>query len=134
MQALTPLTIGRNRFAAALLGSFWGLGHSTGQLLIGLGFALLKEQFTELVPLLTKWAGKIVALTLIAIGAFGIKECYFEGEGGEEHGDEEKIREITGVKEGKVRSASFTAEILVSLPQKKIVFIISTNVFCINAS
>ena len=53
-QALTPLTIGRPRFAAALLGALWGLGHSTGQMLIGLAFALLKEQFTDLVPLLSK--------------------------------------------------------------------------------
>ena len=74
MQALTPLTIGRNRFAASLLGSLWGLGHSAGQLVLGLLFALLKEQFTNVLPFLEKWAGVIVGLTLIAIGLSGIYE------------------------------------------------------------
>lgn len=41
-QALTPLTIGRNRFAASALGALWGFGHSTGQLILGLFFVLLK--------------------------------------------------------------------------------------------
>jgi hypothetical protein len=41
-QALTPLTIGRSKAKSALLGSLWGLGHSTGQLLLGLLMVLLK--------------------------------------------------------------------------------------------
>lgn len=41
-QALTPLTIGRNRFAASALGALWGFGHSTGQLILGLVFVVLK--------------------------------------------------------------------------------------------
>jgi hypothetical protein len=74
MQALTPLTIGRNRFAASLLGSLWGLGHSAGQLVLGLVFTLLKEQFTNFLPFLERWAGVIVGLTLVAIGVTGIIE------------------------------------------------------------
>lgn len=74
LQALTPLTIGRNRFAASLLGSLWGLGHSTGQLVLGLFFAFLKEQFHSVLPFLERWAGSIVGLTLVAIGAMGIYE------------------------------------------------------------
>jgi hypothetical protein len=42
LQALTPLTIGRNRFAASALGALWGFGHSTGQLILGLVFVVLK--------------------------------------------------------------------------------------------
>jgi hypothetical protein len=41
-QALTPLTIGRNRAAASALGALWGFGHSTGQLILGLVFVVLK--------------------------------------------------------------------------------------------
>jgi hypothetical protein len=41
-QALTPLTIGRNRAAATVLGALWGFGHSTGQLILGLALILLK--------------------------------------------------------------------------------------------
>lgn len=41
-QALTPLTIGRGRAAASALGALWGFGHSTGQLILGLVFVLLK--------------------------------------------------------------------------------------------
>lgn len=42
LQALTPLTIGRNRAAASALGALWGFGHSTGQLILGLVFVILK--------------------------------------------------------------------------------------------
>jgi hypothetical protein len=42
VQALTPLTIGRNRAAASALGALWGFGHSTGQLILGLVFVVLK--------------------------------------------------------------------------------------------
>lgn len=42
VQALTPLTIGRGRAAASALGALWGFGHSTGQLILGLVFVLLK--------------------------------------------------------------------------------------------
>ncbi|PNG99099.1 hypothetical protein TSOC_015130, partial [Tetrabaena socialis] len=42
LAALTPLTIGRNRFAASALGALWGFGHSTGQLILGLVFVVLK--------------------------------------------------------------------------------------------
>lgn len=42
LAALTPLTIGRSRAAASTLGALWGFGHSTGQLILGLVFILLK--------------------------------------------------------------------------------------------
>lgn len=50
LQALTPLTIGRSRAAASALGALWGFGHSTGQLILGLVFVVLKvcSEATEL--------------------------------------------------------------------------------------
>ncbi|GIL89691.1 hypothetical protein Vretimale_16646 [Volvox reticuliferus] len=78
LAALTPLTIGRNRFAASALGALWGFGHSTGQLILGLVFVVLKERFHDLVPFLSKWASTVVPLTLIAIGMMGIYESFFE--------------------------------------------------------
>ncbi|KAG2431121.1 hypothetical protein HXX76_009651 [Chlamydomonas incerta] len=92
LAALTPLTIGRNRFAASALGALWGFGHSTGQLILGLVFVVLKERFHDFVPFLDKWAGTVVPLTLIAIGVMGIYESVFEakeGEGHHGHGEEE---------------------------------------------
>jgi hypothetical protein len=44
-QALTPLTIGRGRAAATALGALWGFGHSTGQLILGLVFVVLKVRW-----------------------------------------------------------------------------------------
>ena len=41
-QGLTPLSIGRSRLAASALGALWGFGHSTGQLILGFFFVLLK--------------------------------------------------------------------------------------------
>ena len=42
LQALTPLTIGRDRLVSTALGALWGFGHSTGQLILGLVFVVLK--------------------------------------------------------------------------------------------
>eukprot|EP00201_Polytomella_parva_P021292 CAMPEP_0175046560 /NCGR_PEP_ID=MMETSP0052_2-20121109/5098_1 /TAXON_ID=51329 ORGANISM="Polytomella parva, Strain SAG 63-3" /NCGR_SAMPLE_ID=MMETSP0052_2 /ASSEMBLY_ACC=CAM_ASM_000194 /LENGTH=243 /DNA_ID=CAMNT_0016310319 /DNA_START=459 /DNA_END=1190 /DNA_ORIENTATION=+ len=81
--ALSPLTIGRKAAVAACLGGLWGLGHSTGQLLLGLVFSLLRRKFRDLVPEITRWSGAVVASTLVAIGLLGINEwvgeCQKEG-------------------------------------------------------
>lgn len=89
LAALTPLTIGRGRAAASALGALWGFGHSTGQLILGLVFVLLKERFHDLVPALSRWSGTVVGLTLMAIGLMGIYETYFEGGEAEEHAEPE---------------------------------------------
>lgn len=123
VQALTPLTINRNRWAAALLGSLWGLGHSTGQLFLGIAFSLLKEQFTQLLPFLEQWCGIIVAATLIAIGALGLKESVFDAgdsdaESSHHHDDEDKLREIAGDKSrgsGRIAAATYATGILYGL-------------------
>eukprot|EP01023_Acetabularia_acetabulum_P003084 TRINITY_DN11326_c0_g1_i2.p1 TRINITY_DN11326_c0_g1~~TRINITY_DN11326_c0_g1_i2.p1 ORF type:complete len:394 (-),score=41.39 TRINITY_DN11326_c0_g1_i2:356-1423(-) len=74
LAALTPLTMGRGKFVAGLLGALWGFGHGTGQLCLGLAFTFLKERYKQVGPLLEKWSGVVVALTLIAIGLVGLIE------------------------------------------------------------
>lgn len=56
LAALTPLTIGRNPLTAGVLGSLWGLGHSSGQLVLGLGMMLANEKFHQVHALL-RWHG-----------------------------------------------------------------------------
>lgn len=76
LAGLAPLSIGRGRMAAAALGALWGFGHSTGQMILGLVFALLKDKFNDFMPALDKWSAYIVPMTLITIGVVGIYENY----------------------------------------------------------
>ena len=78
-----PLSIGRTRLAACALGCLWGFGHSTGQLVLGLAFALLKDKFHDFMPALDTWSSYIVPLTIITIGLIGIYESMFKKEEGE---------------------------------------------------
>jgi len=41
---------------------------------------VLKDKFDSLVPALSKWGGTTVGLTLLAIGALGVYESFFEKE------------------------------------------------------
>ena len=107
LAALTPLTIGRSHLQASLLGALWGFGHSTGQLILGLLMVVLKDKFTALVPALSKWGGTTVGLTLLAIGAIGIYEAYFEEDHAHDGADDEKEKEEGGE----------TAAVLPPLPQ-----------------
>jgi len=68
-----------------MLGALWGFGHSTGQLLLGLLMVILKDRFQQLVPALSKWGGTTVGLTLLAIGALGVYESFFEGDHDHHH-------------------------------------------------
>lgn len=88
LAGLTPLSIGRTRVAACALGCLWGFGHSTGQLVLGLAFALLKDKFHDFMPALDTWSSFIVPLTIITIGLIGIYESIFkkEEEGEHSHG------------------------------------------------
>lgn len=74
LAGLTPLSLGQNQTIAAAMGALWGFGHSSGQLILGLVFILLKERFHGIVPILSKWSGAIVGLTLIGIGVLGVYE------------------------------------------------------------
>ena len=77
-QALTPLTFGHGHVKASLLGALWGLGHSTGQLILGLMMVILKDHFNSLVPALAKWGGTSVGLSLVCIGVMGLMELRAE--------------------------------------------------------
>lgn len=102
LAALTPLTIGRSHLRASLLGALWGFGHSTGQLILGLMMVILKDRFEQLVPALSKWGGTTVGLTLLAIGALGVYESYFE----HDHDHHHLHHEATATSEDKPSSAS----------------------------
>ena len=86
LAALTPLTIGQSHLRASMLGALWGFGHSTGQLMLGLLMVILKDRFQQLVPALSKWGGTTVGLTLLAIGALGVWESFFEHHHDHDHG------------------------------------------------
>jgi hypothetical protein len=88
------------------VGALWGLGHSTGQLILGLAMVVLKDRFAALVPALTRWGGAAVGLTLLAIGALGLFEAFAEGGGGA-HGAEDA--EIARSAEAAAAAGSATA-------------------------
>jgi len=112
LAALTPLTIGRTHFSASLLGALWGFGHSTGQLILGLLMVILKDRFQQLVPALSKWGGTTVGLTLLAIGALGVYESFFE----EHHDDDNKSLESSGKEDKKTFGlATFATGIIYGL-------------------
>ncbi|KAF3328171.1 Urease accessory protein UreH [Carex littledalei] len=71
--ALAPLSIGRTRTESALVGALWGFGHDAGQVIFGLIFLLLKERLH--LEVIDTWGTVIVGLTLLTIGALGIKEA-----------------------------------------------------------
>lgn len=87
LAALAPLTVGRAPGASALCGALWGLGHSAGQLALGLGMVLLKGRFERLVPALTRWSTASVGAMLLLIGGLGLKEVLELRRGGDEQPD-----------------------------------------------
>ncbi|XP_058759117.1 chloroplast protein FOR GROWTH AND FERTILITY 2-like [Vicia villosa] len=73
LAALAPLSIGRTRTESALVGALWGCGHDAGQLIFGLIFLLLKDQLH--IEIIQTWGTRVVGITLLVIGAMGIKEA-----------------------------------------------------------
>ncbi|RZC66746.1 hypothetical protein C5167_010431 [Papaver somniferum] len=73
LAALAPLSIGRTRMESAAVGALWGFGHDAGQVIFGLLFLLLKDRLH--IEILQTWGTRIVGLTLLFIGATGIKEA-----------------------------------------------------------
>lgn len=73
LAALAPLSIGRTRTESALVGALWGCGHDAGQLIFGLIFLLLKDRLH--IEIIRTWGTRVVGLTLLVIGAMGIKEA-----------------------------------------------------------
>ncbi|KAJ7967150.1 High-affinity nickel-transport family protein [Quillaja saponaria] len=73
LAALAPLSIGCTRMESAAVGALWGCGHDAGQVLFGLIFLLLKDRLH--IEILQTWGTRVVGLTLLVIGAMGIKEA-----------------------------------------------------------
>jgi hypothetical protein len=79
LAALTPLTIGRSRLQSTLLGGLWGMGHNTGQVIVGAVFLLLRERLN--LELLTSGSRLLVGLTLTVIGVMGAREALIDEHG-----------------------------------------------------
>ncbi|GLT86074.1 hypothetical protein SLE2022_042370 [Rubroshorea leprosula] len=73
LAALAPLSIGRTRIESAVVGALWGCGHDAGQVIFGLLFLLLKDHLH--IEVFRTWGTRVVGLTLLVIGAMGIKEA-----------------------------------------------------------
>lgn len=73
LAALAPLSIGRSKMESAAVGALWGCGHDAGQLIFGLVFLLLKDRLH--IEVIRTWGTRVVGLTLLVIGAMGIKEA-----------------------------------------------------------
>ncbi|XVE93864.1 hypothetical protein REPUB_Repub01dG0231400 [Reevesia pubescens] len=73
LAALAPLSIGRTRMESAVVGALWGCGHDAGQVIFGLLFLLLKDRLH--IEVIRTWGTIVVGLTLLVIGAMGIKEA-----------------------------------------------------------
>ena len=73
LAALTPLCVGRAKLESAFIGALWGCGHDAGQLIFGIIFLLLKGKLK--IELFQMWASRVVGLTLLVIGAMGLKEA-----------------------------------------------------------
>ncbi|GMI74455.1 Chloroplast protein for Growth and Fertility 2 [Hibiscus trionum] len=73
LAALAPLSIGRTRMGSAVVGALWGCGHDAGQVIFGLIFLLLKDRLH--IEVIRTWGTRVVGLTLLVIGAMGIREA-----------------------------------------------------------
>ncbi|XP_042509630.1 uncharacterized protein LOC122085217 [Macadamia integrifolia] len=73
LAALAPLSIGRTRLESAAVGALWGCGHDAGQVIFGLLFLLLKDRLH--IEVLRTWGTRVVGVTLLIIGAMGIREA-----------------------------------------------------------
>ncbi|TKY75504.1 Urease accessory protein UreH [Spatholobus suberectus] len=73
LAALAPLSIGRTRMESAAVGALWGCGHDAGQVIFGLIFLILKDQLH--IEIIRTWGTRVVGLTLLIIGAMGIREA-----------------------------------------------------------
>ncbi|KAE8724715.1 Glycerate dehydrogenase isoform 1 [Hibiscus syriacus] len=73
LAALAPLSIGRTRMESTAVGALWGCGHDASQVIFGLLFLLLKDRLH--IEIIRTWGTRVVGLTLLVIGAMGIKEA-----------------------------------------------------------
>ncbi|XP_060963996.1 chloroplast protein FOR GROWTH AND FERTILITY 2-like [Cannabis sativa] len=73
LAALAPLSIGCSWIESAAVGALWGCGHDAGQVIFGLIFLLLKDKLH--IEIIRTWGTRVVGLTLLVIGAMGIREA-----------------------------------------------------------
>ncbi|KAJ4964518.1 hypothetical protein NE237_024457 [Protea cynaroides] len=73
LAALAPLSIGRTRLESAAVGALWGCGHDAGQVIFGLLFLILKDRLH--IEVFRTWGSIVVGVTLLTIGAMGIREA-----------------------------------------------------------
>ncbi|CAL9170209.1 unnamed protein product [Musa hybrid cultivar] len=73
LAALAPLSIGRTKMESAIVGALWGCGHDAGQVLFGLLFLMLRDRLH--IEVFRTWGTRVVGLTLLVIGALGIREA-----------------------------------------------------------
>ena len=89
LAALAPLSIGRTRSVSMLLGALWGGGHTTGQLLIGALIVLFHDSVSKVLPLLSRYGGIAVGLTLVTIGLMG----YLETKSGDDNHEQDTTKD-----------------------------------------
>ncbi|PRX57488.1 sulfite exporter TauE/SafE family protein [Flagellimonas meridianipacifica] len=78
LAAITPLAI-ETRKRVWRIGLFWGFGHLTGMLVIGLLFLAFKEVIP--VELISEYSEQLVGLVLIGVGIWAIFRIFFKGKG-----------------------------------------------------
>lgn len=61
------------------IGLFWGMGHLSGMLVIGLLFTLLQD--LPPLELISSYSESLVGLVLIGVGAWAVYKAYFQGSG-----------------------------------------------------
>lgn len=73
LAAVAPLAA-EGKTGSWRIGFRWGLGHSSGVLLVGLAAILLREVLP--MDLISGWAERLVGIVLIGIGIWGLKKTY----------------------------------------------------------
>ena len=89
LAAITPLAI-ETRKKVWRIGLFWGFGHLTGMLVIGLLYSAFKEVIP--VKLISEYSEQLVGLVLLGVGIWAIFRIFFKGKGHKHphiQGDEE---------------------------------------------
>jgi sulfite exporter TauE/SafE len=70
LAAVAPLAVASRR-KAWVAGLRWGVGHSSGVLLVGLLFVLLRDLLPQ--ELISLWSERLVGVVLVAIGIWGLR-------------------------------------------------------------
>ncbi|RLM55470.1 hypothetical protein C2845_PM10G00400 [Panicum miliaceum] len=109
LAALAPLSIGRSRVESAAVGALWGVGHDAGQVMFGLLFLGLRDRLH--IEVIQTWSTRVVALTLLVIGALGIREAG-ERRGGPPHGHRHPAEATLPGGKKKINFATFATGIV----------------------